>query len=137
MGTALSEVVLESWEEPVSLRWTSAYLKRLLIERHGIRASLENPGGSVITTATRKLETDSMTAYSPVIGNDFHLDLLDAESEVKTLDAVERARLLAWCDGLSAQVAAEFASVRPGAIRKRQRTINKLVEGHNEGSPDA
>jgi hypothetical protein len=132
----MSEVVLESWEEPNSVRWTSAYLKRLLIERHGIRASLENPGGSVITSATRKLETESQSSYSPVIGNDFHLDLLDAETEVNTLNAMERARLLAWCDGLSAQVAAEFASVRPGAIRKRQRTINKLVEDHN-GAEDS
>lgn len=126
------EVTLESWEEPVSVKWTNAYLKRLLIERHGIRASLENPGGSIIATATRKLETDSMTPYSSVIGNDFHLDLLDAEDEVNTLDVIERARLLAWCDGLSAQVAAEFASVKPGAIKRRQRTITKLVKEHNE-----
>lgn len=131
--TEQKEQVVESWDQPVSLRWTTAYLKRLLIERHGIRAALENPGGSVITSAVRKVETDSQNPYSPVIGNDFHLDLLDAESEVNTLDAIERARLLAWCDGLSAQVAAEFASVRPGSIRRRQRTIKKLVEEHNGG----
>lgn len=129
----VQEPVLESWEQPNSLRWTTAYLKRLLVERHFIRASLENPGGSIIATATRKLETDSLTPYSSDIGNDFHLDLLDAEDEVNDLDAIERKRLLAWCDGLSPQVAAEFASVRPGRVRKNQRTIKKMVEDHNGG----
>jgi DNA-directed RNA polymerase specialized sigma24 family protein len=123
----------------MSVRWTTAYLKRLLIERHAIRAKLENPGGSVIVSSTRKAETEAVTEYSHVIGNDYHLDLLDAEKVVNGLPSPERVRLLLWCDGLSPTEAAQFASVRPAALRKsRERTTKKIVEKLNEedGGPE-
>lgn len=145
--TTPSAPVLESWEEPRSVRWTTGYLKRLLIERHAIRAKLENPGGSVIVSSVRKAETEAVTEYSSVIGNDYHLDLLDAEMVVNGLPAVERVRLLLWCDGLNARDAAQFASARPGAIKAtwrdrvggrsaqsmaRKVTLEKAVEQLNE-----
>lgn len=111
---------LDSWEEPKAVRWTTAYLKRLLIERHAIRAKLENPGGSIIVSPTRKAETTIGVDYSAVIGNDAHLDLLDAEVEVNRLPVDERIRLLVWCDSLSPESAASFLSVPPGAISRRR-----------------
>lgn len=138
--TTPSVPVLDSWDEPKSVRWTTAYLKRLLIERHAIRAKLENPGGSVIISSTRKAETEAITEYSSVIGNDYHLDLLDAEKVVNGLPVVERSRLLLWCDGLNPREAAEFASVRPGSLKRpatamaRARTLTKAIEKLNEGT---
>lgn len=124
---------LDTWDEPNAVRWTTAYLKRVLIERHAIRAKLENPGGSVIVSSTRKVETEAVTDYSAVIGNDYHLDLIDAEQVVNELPVRERLRLLLWCDGLTPQEAAQFASVRPAALRKsRERTTKKMVEKLNE-----
>lgn len=112
---------------------TTRYLKRLLIERHGIRAKIENPGGSVIASSARKVELEQTTDYSTVIGNDYHLDLLDAEKVVNELPVQERVALLLWCDGLPAQTAAEFASVEPSALRKRrERTTRKIVEKIND-----
>lgn len=119
---------------PRSVYWTSAYLKRLLIERHSIRAQLENPGGSVIVNSARKVEMDAMMDYSTVIGNDYHLDLLDAEQVVNDLNVRERVRLLQWCDGLPVRVAAEYAGVRPSAIRMmRKRTTDRAVKELNDG----
>lgn len=133
MVTEPKAPILGSWEEPKSVRWTTAYLKRLLIERHAIRAKLENPGGSVIVSSARKAETDATTDYSAVIGNDYHLDLLDAELVVNELPVLERLRLLLWCDGLNPTEAAQFASVRPAALRKsRERTSKKIVEQLND-----
>jgi DNA-directed RNA polymerase specialized sigma24 family protein len=128
----------------MSVRWTTAYLKRLLIERHAIRAKLENPGGSVIVSSTRKAETEAVTEYSHVIGNDYHLDLLDAEKVVNGLPSPERVRLLLWCDGLSPTEAAQFASVKPGSLKRaaqsmaRKATLDKAVEKLNEedGGPE-
>jgi hypothetical protein len=121
---------------PRSVYITSAYLKRLLIERHAIRGQLENPGGSVIVNAARKVEMDALMDYSTVIGNDYHLDLLDAEQVVNDLNPKERVRLLQWCDGLPVRVAAEYAGVRPSAIRMmRKRTIDKAVKELNDGGP--
>ena len=126
--------IVESWDEPDSLRTTTAYLKRLLVERHLIRAKLENPGGSVIVSAAKRVETDALVDYSSVIGNTFHLDLVDAEEILSHLPADERQRLLAWCDGLTAREAAQFASVKPGALHKRnQRSLVKITEQLNDG----
>lgn len=125
--------VTDPWEVPRSVLYTSAYLKRLLIERHSIRARLENPGGSVILGATKKLETEQMEDYSAVIGNTAHLDLLDAERVVNTLPKDERYRLLMWVDGLSPSTAAEYASVKPGTVRTRgSRVAKKVTESMNE-----
>jgi DNA-directed RNA polymerase specialized sigma24 family protein len=135
---------LDPWDEPKAVRWTTAYLKRLLIERHAIRAKLENPGGSVIVSSTRKAETEAVTDYSAVIGNDYHLDLLDAEQVVNELPTDERLRLLLWCDGLTPQEAAQFASIRPGSLKRdaqshaRRKTLDKAVGKLNEeaGGPE-
>jgi len=131
---------LESWEEPRSVKMTSAYLKRLLIERHAIRAALENPGGSIIIQQARKAELDALTEYSSVIGNDWHLDLLDALDAISQLSPEQQELLLLWCDGLTATQAAQFYStarrnITPAAVKMRvNRTVAKTVEELNEGN---
>lgn len=106
------------WWEPNSVQWTTHYLKALLIERHNIRAAIENPGGSIITGGVAQAaDADQLPSYSSEMGNASHLDLLEAEAEVRTLDARDRIELLAWCDGLSPKQAAEFANIRGGRIR--------------------
>jgi len=130
-----SSAPLESWDVPASVRWTSAYLKRLIIERHRIRAKLENPGGSVIMGATSKLETDMTQDYSSVIGNTFHLDLIDAEDVLLHMDAIERKQLLEWCDGLPSRTAAEYAGTKPTTVRKRGLKIVKQVVDRLNGEP--
>lgn len=110
--------VVAGWYEPRSIFWTSDYLKKLLIERHNIRAAIENPGGSIITGgAAQAADADQLPSYSSELGNAAHLDLLEAEREVKTLDIRDRIELLAWCDGLTPKQAADWANIRGGRIR--------------------
>jgi len=126
------------WFEPQVLRWTSHYLKKLLIERHNIRAELENPGGSIITgNVARAADADQLPSYSSRVGNPAHLDLLEAEAVVNKLEARDKIELLAWCDGLSAKQAAEWANIRGGpvrstkpkaAVKRLERTLAKASE---------
>jgi hypothetical protein len=137
--------VSATWYDPRSVYWTPDYLKKLLIERHNIRAAIENPGGSVITAgAAQAADADNLPSYSSVIGNDFHLDLLEAEREVNTLELTDRIELLAWCDGLTPKQAAQWANIKGGHIRKSgnnparkrlQRTVAK-VAGQAEANND-
>jgi DNA-directed RNA polymerase specialized sigma24 family protein len=122
--------VTTAWRDPRSAYWASHYLKKLLIERHAIRAALEHPGGSVITAGpARAADADELPSYSPVIGNDFHLDLLQAEQEIATLQKRDRIELLAWCDGLSPKEAAQWANINGGKIRSREpKAMHKRVE---------
>ena len=130
------------WYEPRSVQWTTDYLKKLLIERHNIRAAIENPGGSVITASVgQAADADSLPSYSSELGNGAHLDLLDAENEVNALDLQDRIELLAWCDGLNPKQAAQWANIKGGrvrtstngAARKRlQRTVQAVTAKANE-----
>lgn len=109
------------WLDPRSVQWTSHYLKKLLIERHSIRASLEHPGGSIITAGpAQAADVNELPSYSAVIGNDYHLDLLEAEKVVNTLEVRDRIELLAWCDGLTPQEAAQFANIKGGKVRSNK-----------------
>ena len=137
--------VVASWHEPRSLLWTTDYFKKLLIERHNIRAALENPGGSIITGgAAQAADADQLPSYSSELGNAAHLDLLTAEEELNRLEAVDRIELLAWCDGLSPKQAAEWAninggrirSIRPDAARQRIHRAAKAVVEKANGNED-
>lgn len=125
--------VVAGWYEPQSVFWTTHYLKALLIERHNIRAAIENPGGSIITGGVAQAaDADQLPSYSSEMGNSSHLDLLEAEAEVRTLEARDRIELLAWCDGLSPKQAAEFSNIRGGRIRSSnpaasRKRINRNV----------
>lgn len=116
--------------------WTSPYLKRLIIERFAIRAALENPGGSLILGVAQRVDTDQSNEYSSMIGNDMHLDLVDAESVLlDELNKEELHRFLMWCDGLPPNAAAEYRGTKPGTIRKRgQRAAEKAVKSLNAES---
>lgn len=124
--------VTTAWHDPRSVYWTSHYLKKLLIERHAIRAALEHPGGSVITAGpARAADAEALPSYSTVIGNDFHLDLLQAEKEVGGLQKRDRIELLAWCDGLSPKEAAQWANISGGKIRSRHpKAVYARVESN-------
>jgi len=123
--------VTTAWHDPRSVYWSSHYLKKLLIERHAIRAALEHPGGSIITAGpAQAADAENLPSYSSVVGNDFHLDLLEAEREVNILQPRDRIELLSWCDGLSPSEAAQWANLRGGKIRSIQpkRAGNRIHE---------
>lgn len=126
--------VVSGWYEPQAVRWTTDYLKKLLIERHNIRAAIENPGGSIITGgAAQAADADQLPSYSSEMGNTAHLDLLEAEREVRTLEARDRMELLAWCDGLSPKQAANWANIRGGRVRSiRPDAARKRLRRHAE-----
>jgi hypothetical protein len=107
-------------------------LKKLLIERHAIRAALEHPGGSIITAGpAQAADAENLPSYSSVVGNDFHLDLLEAEREVNILQPRDRIELLSWCDGLSPSEAAQWANLRGGKIRSIQpKTASNRIHGN-------
>ena len=122
------------FDEERAVRYTPAYLRRLLIERHVIRARLVNPGGSVILFGVAA-SVEQPNDYSAVVGNDFHLDLIEAEQVVSELPVEQQRALLAWADGLSSKQAAEYLGVRPSALRKRRSRAMDTVAA--EMSPDA
>jgi hypothetical protein len=114
--------VTAAWWEPNAVQWTTDYLKTLLIERHNIRAAIENPGGSIITGGVAQAaDADQLPSYSSEMGNASHLDLIEAEHEVMNLEKRDRIELLAWCDGLSAKQAADWANIKGGRIRSNTR----------------
>jgi len=125
----------ESWEVPAVLRKISPYFLRLMIDRYFIRDKIENPGGSVIVGAAQKVELEATNQYSPVLGNDFHLDLLDATEVLMHMNADERRKLLQWCDALPPQTAAEFTSVRPAFSVRRRATETKVQDDRQQ--PDS
>lgn len=134
--------VVTIWYEPRAISWTTEYLKKLLIERHNIRAAIENPGGSIITGGVAQAaDADQLPSYSSDIGNTAHLDLLEAETEVGLMDRQDQIELLAWCDGLSPKQAAQWANIHGGkvrssgteAARKRlQRTVKAVTAKAND-----
>lgn len=118
--------VIAGWYEPQSVLWTTAYLKTLLIERHNIRAALENPGGSIITGGVAQAaDADQLPSYSSEVGNTSHLDLLEAEAEVLQMDKRDRIELLAWCDGLTPKQAADWANIKGGRIRSNSQAASR------------
>lgn len=121
--------------DPDVVRWTTRYFKRLLIERPAIRARLENPGGSVILQGADNIEHRG--EFSPVIGNDFHLDLLEAEGALAVLPAGDQHALLKWTDSLTPAQEAEYLDargrvVKPVSDRQAQRKAAGVVESLNE-----
>lgn len=120
--------------DPPVVRWTTRYLKRLLIERSAIRARLENPGGSIILMASEQLDN---SPFSPVVGNDFHLDLIEAEEVINELPVGDRIALLDWVHSLTPAMVEEYLEVR-GPVKRRslqrqaERKAEDIVETLND-----
>jgi len=120
--------------DPPVVRWTTRYLKRLLIERPAIRARLENPGGSIILMASEQLD---QSPYTPVVGNDFHLDLIEAESLINELPLEDRLALLDWVHSLTPAMVEEYLTAR-GPVKRRsiqrqaERKAEDMVETLND-----
>lgn len=117
----------EIYAHPVN--YTTGYLRRLIAERPYIRAALYNHGGSIITSGI-SLDLEGQDVYTSQIGNDYHLDLVEAEEIIaKQMTGDQRKVLLAWAEGVEDDLAAELMRIRPGALRKRrQRAAERLVE---------
>lgn len=121
-GRSLAELL----GDPPVVRWTTRYLKRLLIERSAIRARLENPGGSIILMASEQLD---QSPFTPVMGNDFHLDLIEAEEVINELPLADRIAILDWVHSLTPAQAEEYLAVR-GPVKRRsiQRQAERKAE---------
>ncbi len=114
-------------EEPISLGWTSAYVRRLLIERFAIRAALLGGGGSVVLTSIAARTDSGYSSFSSSIGNSFHLDLLQLEQELKDLPKGQRDALYTYIDGLSASEAAMYLGAK-GTVSFRKRRSRAILE---------
>lgn len=128
----------------LTLGFATRYMRRLFADRDHIRSAVLNPGGSVILTGVmRNLEgTDE---YSSQLGNDYHLDLLQAEVEITNncplhkdeppFTEVQIAALLDWAKNLSPEEAEKSGLVtqEPGSLRRnrhyrnRHHSLNKLT----------
>lgn len=122
----------------MALKFTTDYVRKLIVERHHIRAALTNPGGSVILTASALVDADRSEAYTSSIGSVFHHDLIETEAmlkelvESKTISKDELAALMMWFDSLDSLQASQFLSAKPATVRKRQsRGLGKLVKALN------
>jgi DNA-binding NarL/FixJ family response regulator len=115
--------------EPSSLRFTSKYIRKLIVEAQYIYARLHNPSGSIILQQSATTPS-YMTNYSTSIGNSFHNDLIDVSIILKEKFSREEIRLIhEWALGLSSKQAANYYGVTGNVIRKRrQRAVKKLRE---------
>lgn len=124
--------VYEPWE---IREFTNDYVRRLLLERHHIRAAVENSGGSIILTAAGIIDSERRdVGYSSQIGNSFHLDLIEVEEQLSELPKGVQNTILSYIDGYNDQQAAYYLGVKGGvAIRQRRlQAINRLVGRLNE-----
>lgn len=120
--------------DPLALRRTPEYNKRLLIERPYIYAALHNQGASIVLHGAAAT-TDAVSNYSSVIGNDYHLDLIELDTVLKEdFSKEERDALESWSSGMSSSQAAYYQDIKPTSIRKRrQRALEKLTERLKDG----
>jgi hypothetical protein len=127
--------------EPDAIKYTTDYVRRLLVERHHIYAKLYNPGGSVILTSTARVDSERGTEYTSMIGSTFHLDLIELDTALKEaidsgdFNKDEIEALLTWVDGMNSQQAAHYLhAAGPVTIRKRRsRGVRKLTDTLNDG----
>lgn len=126
---------VDSWgAEPEALQFTNDYVKRLLLERHHIRARLTNQGGSIILTATARVDFDRFVDYSTEIGNSFHADLITLDQHLAELSKGERDALNSYIDGMSSEEAAPLLNARGGVTvrQRRKRALDRLTKRLNE-----
>ena len=110
---------VSGYEDPAVLRYTTEYFIKLLIERHAIRSALLAPA-AVLLRGTLATTEEVNHKYPTEVGNNIHLDLLDAESIVNRLPLDQRRALMEWVDGMSSGESARFSAVKPSTIRKRR-----------------
>lgn len=109
------------------------YLRRLIIESPYIYARLTNPGGSILLMPT---SNPDQVSYGSAIGNDAHLDLIDASKTLKAeFSKGEIDDIIQWALGFTSQQAAEYNGVKGGAIirKRRERLVTKLEARMNGG----
>lgn len=77
------------------------------------------------------LDLEGQDVYSSQIGNDYHLDLIEAERIILVeLNGQQRQALLEWASGVNEEQSADLMRIKPSALRKRrQRAVEKLTEG--------
>jgi hypothetical protein len=128
-----------SLEDPEVINYTNNYVRRLLAEAVYVYAKLYNPGGSVILTSTGLIDADRTYEYTSMIGNPFHLDLIELMEKMGCLSKKEQEALWAWAEGLTPAQAAQYlhsrgsVTIKADALRKRrERGIHTLTESFNE-----
>lgn len=107
------------------------YLRRLIIESPYIYARLTNPGGSILLMPT---SNPDQVSYGTQIGNDAHLDLIEAGATLKSdFSKGEIDQIIQWALGFTSQQAAEYNQVNGGAImrKRRERLVAKLESRMN------
>lgn len=125
--------------------YTTEYVRRLLIERRHIYEKLYNPGGSVILRSHALVDHERPIGYSSEIGNTFHLDLIQLDTEFRNaikereLTAKQVEALLTWADGMTSQQAADYLRARGAVNIRRLRTKGtvKLRDRLNDSGTEA
>lgn len=119
------------------LRFTSKYIRRLIVEAPYIYERLYNPSGSIILQ--RYAGSPSyLNSYSTSIGNPFHNDLIDVSVLLnERFSKEERKTIYDWAMGLNSYQAAEYYGVKGDVIRKRrQRVVDKLKKEIGDAGQD-
>lgn len=124
----------------LTLGFATRYMRRLFADRDYIRSAILNPGGSVILTGVSR-DLEGSDEYSSQVGNDYHLDLIQAELEITNncphhadeprFTAKQIAVILEWAGGLSQEEAERsgLLSQSPGALRRyRHYTVSKVTD---------
>ena len=97
-----------------------------------------NHGGSIITHGS-SLDLEGQDVYTSQIGNDFHLDLVEAEKLMSTeMSKEQRDTLIEWSLGVDERTANDLARAttapRSRVVHmRRKRAIERLTEKMQNG----
>lgn len=124
----------------LTLGFATRYMRRLLADRDHIREAIMNPGGSVIITGVDRF-VEGTDEYSSQLGNDYHLDLIQAELEITNRCAQcahlpqftdkQRESILDWGRSVAPEEIEKsgLLTLRYGAIRRmRHHTVAKVTK---------
>jgi hypothetical protein len=128
--------------EPEVIKHQRDNVLRLLVERHHIWAKVYNPGGSVILTATDRVDHERPTGYRTEVGNPDHLDLIDLDKSIRdamkqgVLSKQDLVSMLLWVDSMTDEQAAVYLHSKGSSrIRYSRRPVDTTREVSGEVRP--
>lgn len=137
----------------LSLGFATRYMRRMFADREHIREAIINPGGSIILAGVNR-NLEGTDEYSSQLGNDYHLDLIQAEleitnncvypgddkhppcSELPRFTAKQIAALMSWSAALDPEEASKsgLLTQSPGALRRtRHYAVAKVTKRMTDG----
>jgi len=128
--------------EPPLVRRLPLGVVGLIVDRHHIRNSIQNPGTSFALRAAARVGNNVVT-HSREIGNSEHLDLIQLDEDIATsirLGLVTRREWLdaiLWIDCMSDQQAQDYLGIgETKRLGRKLRTLDRGTEQARSSDPE-